>query len=71
MSDEQDIRAAFEAWISAPPFEHSLARWPDDWKHTWPGQYARIDTQLAWEAWRESAKARPVSQPQPAIENQP
>ena len=37
-------RAAFETWISAPPFERDVGRYPED-----------VD--LAWEAWQE-AQAR-------------
>ena len=54
-----DMRAAFEAWIKAPPYEQSVARIPlthlQPGASAWPGQYADYQTQLAWEAWQESA----------------
>lgn len=48
-----DLRRSFEAWISAPPYEHEVLRY--DTKYAWPGAYRSITVQLAWEAWRESA----------------
>lgn len=46
-------RSAFEAWITAPPIERNIERWPDDErKSAWPGQYCDYATQLAWEAWQ-------------------
>lgn len=47
-------RAQFEAWISAPPYEHMCDRNSDS--SPWPGQYKRYETQLAWEAWQKSAQ---------------
>ena len=45
-------RSQFESWISAPPYERSVDRFPDDQeKWAWPGQYRDIAVQLAWEAW--------------------
>lgn len=52
MSD--DMRAAFEAWITQPPYELTLERLPDT--SAWPGAYNDIGMQLAWEAWQQSAK---------------
>ena len=46
--------AAFEVWISAPPFERSTERQGEN--GSWPGQYRSYETQSAWEAWQESAK---------------
>ena len=48
-------RAAFEAWISAPPFEHSTDRFSSD--AAWPGSYREIWVDLAWQAWQASTKA--------------
>lgn len=47
-------REAFEAWISAPPFERSVERQSEH--GAWPGQYRSYETQAAWESWQESAK---------------
>ena len=52
-------RRSFEAWISAPPYEYEVLRYPEDeTKYAWPGQYRNIAVQLAWEAWCESANDR-------------
>ena len=48
-------RSAFEAWISAPPYERSTHRWPDDGTKAWPGQYSDYPVELAWEAWKAAA----------------
>ena len=51
------IRQSFEAWITAAPYERDIERWPmDETKYAWPGQYKDIAVQLAWEAWRATAK---------------
>ena len=42
-------RAAFEAWISAPPFEREVERFGDN--SAWPGNYRDLDVDLAWLAW--------------------
>ena len=44
-----DSRKAFEAWITAPPYEKSLATIAAS--GGWPGQYVDYAVQLAWEAW--------------------
>lgn len=50
-----DCRAAFEAWITAPPFEREVSRWPDDpSKYGWPGNYRDYEVELAWTAWQDS-----------------
>lgn len=43
-------REAFEAWVSDAPYEKNTARYnsPLD---PWPGQYKRVDVELAWQAW--------------------
>lgn len=49
------LRLKFEKWISAPPYERDIYRWPqDETKHAWPGQYKDIAVQLAWDAWNEA-----------------
>lgn len=57
---EKDERQAFEAWIQAAPIERSIAKFTR--AHTsvavWHGQYRSYETQLAWEAWLESANRR-------------
>jgi len=53
MSGDAD-RAVFEAWIVAPPYERSIARWPHTMTLAWPSQYHDLAVQLAWEAWQES-----------------
>lgn len=48
-------RAEFEAWISAPPFEHMCDR--NSAMSAWPGQYKRYETDIAWRAWQASRAA--------------
>lgn len=45
-----DARAEFESWITAPPYEKSVATYPDS--SGWPGQYRAYEVQLAWEAYQ-------------------
>lgn len=47
---DDEIRASFERWIGAPPFEHMCDRNSDT--SPWPGGYKRYETELAWEAWQ-------------------
>lgn len=48
-------RHAFEKWISKPPFEHDIARWPkDERRYSWPGLYRDLRVQLAWESWKKA-----------------
>lgn len=49
-------REAFEKWISSPPYECDISRWPDVADKSWPGQYHNIATQLAWQAWQEAIR---------------
>jgi hypothetical protein len=42
-------RAAFEAWISAPPYEREVERFGEN--SAWPGNYRELDVDLAWCAW--------------------
>lgn len=56
-----DERVRFEAFMSAPPFEREIARWPDDpVRYAWPGQYRDLAVQLAWEAWLEARGMGPA-----------
>ena len=52
MTTPQSGREAFEAWISAPPFEQSVSRL--NASSAWPGSYRDIATDLAWQAWQEA-----------------
>jgi len=54
--DCSPLLKAFEAWITAPPFERSIRRnTMDESKTCWPGQYCEYEVQLAWEAWDAAA----------------
>ncbi len=44
-----ELRADFEKFIGAPPYEHMCDRAGQE--AAWPGQYKRYETQLAWQAW--------------------
>ena len=56
---KEKMRADFENWISSPPYEKDIRRFPNDEKHfAWPRQYRDIVVQLAWEAWQESGKSK-------------
>ena len=43
-------REAFEAFISAPPFEMPIERFDD--RSAWPGSYTELEVDLAWQAWK-------------------
>jgi hypothetical protein len=49
-------RERFEQWISSEPMGYPVARYDDSDKSSWPGQYADLRVQLAWEAWQEASK---------------
>lgn len=52
-------RESFEKFISSPPFEKSVDRWPDNPdRHAWPGAYKQMDVRLAWECWKEAMEKR-------------
>jgi hypothetical protein len=52
-------RAMFEAFITRPPFEREVQRYPmDEEQYAWPGQYRDIDVEMAWEAWQARAALR-------------
>lgn len=45
-------RRVFNEFISSPPYEHSIERYPKDERYSaWPGQYRDVNVQLAWESW--------------------
>lgn len=53
MTNEQ-IRTEFEEWITSPPYELSITKYPDDpSKAAWPKCYRDIKVQIAWDAWQE------------------
>jgi hypothetical protein len=47
-------RTEFEDWITQPPLEKDIERWPNDRSSSWPGQYKDIAVELAWLAWQEA-----------------
>lgn len=50
-------RQAFEIFISSPPFEKGIERFPaDSAKYPWPGAYRDITVELAWECWKEAER---------------
>lgn len=60
---QEQIRAEFEAWIKAPPFEREPMRYPQT-HATWPGSYREIQTDFAWQAWRAAYAAGRASKEQ-------
>lgn len=48
---DTDLRQRFEKWISGPPYEHSVRRYPNN-STSWPGCYADYRVHLAWDAYR-------------------
>jgi hypothetical protein len=53
---QEQVRADFEAWIKAPPYERIPMRYPQT-DATWPGSYRVIDIDLAWQAWQAAHAA--------------
>jgi len=46
-------RKAFEMWISSPPYEKDITKYPDDPElAAWPKCYRDISVQIAWDAWQ-------------------
>lgn len=60
---QEQIRAEFEAWIKAPPFEREPMRYPQT-HATWPGSYREIQTDFAWQAWQAAYAAGRASKEQ-------
>ena len=57
--NSEKSRAEFEAWITAPPFERCIDRYPEGPdKYAWPGAYEDLCTDLAWQAWQEARKLK-------------
>lgn len=54
-------REAFEAFMSSPPYERDVARFPDNATSAWPGNYKAIDIDLAWCAWQVRASKAAAS----------
>jgi len=52
-----DSRAEFETFISLPPHEKEILRFPDDGSSAWPGSYKNLIVDLAWDAWQASRQA--------------
>ena len=48
-------RQAFEAFITAPPFEMGISRFDD--RGAWPGGYTELEVDLAWQAWQAATDA--------------
>jgi len=48
-------RQAFEAFITAPPFDLGIGRFDD--RGAWPGSYRSHDVDLAWLAYSEATAA--------------
>ena len=52
-----ESRDEFEAFISLPPHEKEILRFPDDGSSAWPGSYKNLIVDLAWDAWQASRQA--------------
>lgn len=48
-------RQAFEAFITAPPFDLGIGRFDD--RGAWPGSYKSYETDLAWQSWQAATAA--------------
>ena len=48
-------RQAFEAFITAPPFDLDIGRF--DVRGAWPGNYRSYDVDRAWKAWQAATNA--------------
>ena len=56
---EGSMRADFEAWVSAPPFEKDTRRFPNQSdRFAWPDQYRSYEVELAWEAWQAASNTK-------------
>ena len=55
-TDKALLREQFEKWITAPPFEKSVSRFPTTPSAAWWGAYRDYTVHLAWDAWKESAR---------------
>lgn len=51
------VRDSFEKWVSSPPYEYDVERWPNNHlRYAWPGSYKDIGVELAYKAWCEATK---------------
>ena len=48
-------RKAFEEWVSGPPYECEVTRFPEG--SAWPGNYRAANVDLAWFAWQAATAA--------------
>jgi hypothetical protein len=56
---ELPTREDFERVIGGPPYERSIARWPDDHtKAAWPGNYKDVIVDLAWCVFQDLAASQ-------------
>mgnify|MGYP003543230349 FL=1 len=58
-------REAFEAFISAPPFEMPTERFDD--RCAWPGGYTELEVDLAWQAWQAAKATCPAWHDAPTV----
>jgi len=58
-------REAFEAFISAPPFEMPTERFDD--RCAWPGGYTELEVDLAWQAWKAAKATCPAWYDAPTV----
>ena len=58
-------REAFEAFISAPPFEMPIERFDD--RSAWPGGYTELEVDLAWQAWQAAKATCPAWHDAPTV----
>ena len=53
----EDIRTAFEVWVTSHPYEESSERYPNDpTKYGWPGNYKDIRVDMCWQAWKSACE---------------
>ena len=55
MRDLENQRAAFEAWITQPPYNRRVDVLSE--RSMSPDQYRYYEVQLAWDAWQEAIKS--------------
>lgn len=65
MDKDALLREQFEKWITAPPFEKDVSRYGETGTY-WPGCYEDYQVHLAWDAWKESARAVALAEPESA-----
>jgi len=68
MSNTEEQRKAFEAWLAEPPHEQDVSRFPEKHGYRWEGNYCHLPVQIAWEAWQKAKSGSewiPVSERMP------